>query len=106
MKRPSLMTTVFTAPRRRASSVISSKCCSTSCLHGWGMLGPLKPRLWGGAGGGGVAGDFLQMLQHQLLAWMGDVEAVIAEPVGGLQEIPDGGARQFEFGEVGGATQG
>ena len=42
-RRPSRSTTVLTAPSAAASSVSSSRCSSTSCLHGWVTLSPSKP---------------------------------------------------------------
>ncbi|GAP59435.1 hypothetical protein AHiyo1_27370 [Arthrobacter sp. Hiyo1] len=52
-----------------------------------------------------VLGNLVQERQHQLLARMRDVEAVVAKPGSSGQQIADGGAGQGELQQVDGPVQ-
>ena len=53
----------------------------------------------------GVRGDLVQVLEDQLLAGVGDVQAVEAEAAGAFEQVPDGVAGQSEFQQVDGAVE-
>ena len=58
-----------------------------------------------GAQAFGVGGDLIEVLKHQLLARVRDVQPVEAHPVGALQQVADGVAGKAQLQEIDGAVQ-
>ena len=53
----------------------------------------------------GLGGEAVQVLDHDLLARMGDVQAAVAEGAGGVQQVADGGGGQRQFVQVDAAVE-